>query len=98
MDDVSNWEVRSATPITYLIPSSTLFQHPLAQLKEQKKLIHQPNLQDPGYIRQKANAKLWVRERLTVLLDQDSFAEVGSVTGEPIYDEETGALKSFTPA
>ncbi|KAG5638759.1 hypothetical protein H0H81_010381 [Sphagnurus paluster] len=70
----------------------------ISELKEQQNLVRTPNLQDPGYIRQKANAKLWVRERLTALLDKDSFVEVGSVTGKPVYDEETGALKSFVPA
>ncbi|KAF8067701.1 propionyl-CoA carboxylase [Lyophyllum atratum] len=74
------------------------WEHPLSQLREQQKLIQQPNLHDPGYIRQKANSKLWVRERLTALLDRNSFAEVGSVTGKPIYDDESGELRSFTPA
>ncbi|KAG5642642.1 hypothetical protein DXG03_002381 [Asterophora parasitica] len=74
------------------------WEYPLSQLKEQQKLIQQPNLEDPGYIRQKASGKLWVRERLTVLLDEDSFAEVGSVTGKPVYDEESGLLVSFAPA
>lgn len=60
-------------------------------------MIRKPNLQDPGYIRQKANNKLWVRERLTALLDKNSFSEVGSITGKPIYDH-VGILKSFTPA
>ncbi|KAF5368210.1 hypothetical protein D9615_010530 [Tricholomella constricta] len=80
------------------IADASSWEHPLSQLREQQTLIQQPNLQDPGYIRQKANGKLWVRERLTALLDQESFAEVGSVTGNPIFDEKTGALTSFTPA
>ncbi|KAG6900230.1 hypothetical protein C0993_001049 [Termitomyces sp. T159_Od127] len=73
------------------------WEHPLSQLEEQKRLVRNPNLQDPGYIRQKANDKLWVRERLTSLLDKNSFSEIGSVTGKPIYDNG-GVLKSFTPA
>ncbi|KAG6821118.1 hypothetical protein H0H93_006457 [Arthromyces matolae] len=73
------------------------WEHLISQIEEQKRLVQNPNLQDPGYIRQKANKKLWVRERLTILLDENSFSEVGSVTGKPLYDE-TGALKSFTPA
>ncbi|KAG6865319.1 hypothetical protein C0991_003493 [Blastosporella zonata] len=74
------------------------WEHSISQLKDQKQLVQRPNLQDPGYIRQKANNKLWVRERLIALLDQNSFAEVGSVTGKPVYDEETGTLRSFIPA
>ncbi|KAG6897309.1 hypothetical protein C0992_002611 [Termitomyces sp. T32_za158] len=67
--------------------------HALSQLEEQKQIIRKPNLQDPGYIRQKANNKLWVRERLTALLDKNSFSELGSVTGKPIYDN-VGVLKN----
>ena len=63
----------------------------------QQHVIHAPNLKDPGYIRQKANNKLWVRERIAALLDQDSFAEVGSITGRPVVDDE-GNLNSFVPA
>ncbi|GLB39032.1 putative carboxyl transferase [Lyophyllum shimeji] len=80
------------------VEDASSWEQPLSELREQQRLIRRPNLQDPGYIRQRANAKLWVRERLTTLLDKDSFAEVGSVTGKPVYDEKTGELKSFTPA
>ena len=66
-------------------------------MRVQQRVIRAPNLMDPGYIRQKANNKLWVRERIAALLDQDSFAEVGSVTGRPVMDGE-GNLKSFVPA
>ncbi|RDB30514.1 Propionyl-CoA carboxylase beta chain, mitochondrial [Hypsizygus marmoreus] len=81
-----------------VVDDASNWEYPLSQLREQQKLIQTPNLSDPGYIRQKANAKLWVRERLTALLDQGSFDEVGSVTGKPVYDEATGKLKSFIPA
>jgi acetyl-CoA carboxylase carboxyltransferase component len=78
--------------------SSENLQHPLPQLQAQQRIVRNPNLKDPGYIRQKENAKLWVRERLDALLDRDSFSEVGSVTGKPILDEGTGELKAFIPA
>uniref|UniRef100_A0A8H8CFJ3 CoA carboxyltransferase C-terminal domain-containing protein n=1 Tax=Psilocybe cubensis TaxID=181762 RepID=A0A8H8CFJ3_PSICU len=70
---------------------------PLEELKAQQRIIRSPNLNDPGYIRQKANNKLWVRERIDALLDQNSFVEVGSITGKPVVDED-GSLKSFIPA
>ncbi|KAF8156872.1 propionyl-CoA carboxylase [Crassisporium funariophilum] len=75
----------------------TSWTHPLAELRAQQSVIHAPNLKDPGYIRQKANAKLWVRERLTALLDTDSFLEVGSITGKPTVNDK-GDLEGFTPA
>lgn len=71
---------------------------PLRQLRAQQTLAQSPNLKDPGYIRQKAQKKLWVRERIGLFLDQDSFNEVGSITGQPVYDKDTGKLVSFTPA
>ncbi|KAG6901429.1 hypothetical protein C0995_012104 [Termitomyces sp. Mi166 len=79
------------------VDDSSSWAHPLSQLEEQKRIIRKPNLQDPGYIRQKASNKLWVRERLVALLDKNSFSEVGSVTGKPVYDDN-GVLKLFTPA
>jgi len=48
-------------------------------------------------MRQRAQGKLWVRERLSALLDKDSFIEVGSNTGSPVHDDN-GELKSYTPA
>ncbi|KAL0572647.1 hypothetical protein V5O48_009305 [Marasmius crinis-equi] len=70
----------------------------IAELRAQQRVVRQPNLSDPGYIRQKQSGKLWVRERFDALLDKDAFQEVGSVTGKPIYDEKTGELVSFIPA
>jgi len=69
----------------------------MEEVRTQQRLIRSPNLKDPGYIRQKAQKKLWVRERISALLDQDSFVEVGSTTGKHVYDEK-GDLESFVPA
>ncbi|KAH6909413.1 propionyl-CoA carboxylase [Coprinopsis sp. MPI-PUGE-AT-0042] len=74
------------------------WEGPLSQLRAQQALVRSPNLKDPGYIRQKANKKLWVRERVAIILDKDSFVEVGSITGSPVVDEKTGDMVSFTPA
>ena len=38
-----------------------------------------------------------LRERLKVILDKNSFDEVGKISGNPEYDEN-GELKDFTPA
>ncbi|KAJ8087572.1 hypothetical protein PM082_006403 [Marasmius tenuissimus] len=70
----------------------------IAELRAQQRVVRTPNPSDPGYIRQKQAGKLWVRERFEALLDKDSFNEVGSITGKPIYDEKTGELVSFVPA
>ncbi|KAF6744846.1 ClpP/crotonase-like domain-containing protein [Ephemerocybe angulata] len=74
------------------------WEGPLSQLRAQQALVRSPNLEDPGYARQKANKKLWVRERVALLLDKEIFNEVGSITGQPIYDKATGKLVSFVPA
>ena len=52
---------------------------------------------DPGVVRQRDRNKLTCRERIELLLDADSFHEVGSVTGFASYDEE-GNILAFTPA
>ena len=46
--------------------------------------------------RQHATGRLTVRERLGLLLDPDSFREVGALTGTATYDD-AGGLKDFTP-
>ncbi len=56
-----------------------------------------PDSDDPGVIRQRSRNKLTCRERIEMLLDADSFHEIGSVTGFASYDED-GNIVAFTPA
>lgn len=56
-----------------------------------------PGSDEPGVVRQRSRGKLTCRERITLLLDEGSFREVGSVAGFASYDEE-GNLAAFTPA
>ncbi len=56
-----------------------------------------PGSQEPGVLRQRARGKLNCRERITLLLDADSFREVGSLAGFASYDED-GNVADFTPA
>jgi acetyl/propionyl-CoA carboxylase alpha subunit/acetyl-CoA carboxylase carboxyltransferase component len=53
--------------------------------------------EDPGVVRQRSRGKLTCRERIALLLDGDSFREVGSLAGFASYDE-TGRIVAFTPA
>ena len=57
----------------------------------------QPGSTDPGVVRQRSRGKLTCRERIDLLLDTDTFREVGSITGFASYDEE-GRIDAFTPA
>ncbi|MFB3103658.1 MAG: carboxyl transferase domain-containing protein, partial [Pseudomonadales bacterium] len=52
---------------------------------------------EPGVVRQRRRGKLTCRERITLLLDEGSFREVGSVAGFASYDED-GGISAFTPA
>jgi acetyl-CoA carboxylase carboxyltransferase component len=52
---------------------------------------------DPGVVRQRSRGKLTCRERITLLLDPDSFREVGSIAGFASYDAD-GRVAEFTPA
>ncbi|KAG8629477.1 hypothetical protein KVT40_003342 [Elsinoe batatas] len=54
----------------------------LNQLHQLRTIAKTPNPHHPGYSRQKASGKLWVRERVTRLFDGGSFREVGSVSGD----------------
>ena len=52
---------------------------------------------EPGVVRQRRRGKLTCRERITLLLDEGTFREVGSVAGFASYDED-GGISAFTPA
>jgi acetyl/propionyl-CoA carboxylase alpha subunit/acetyl-CoA carboxylase carboxyltransferase component len=56
-----------------------------------------PGSEDPGVVRQRSRDKLTCRERISLLLDEGSFREVGSVAGFASYDED-GAIIDFTSA
>src|SRR5258708_12437650 len=47
--------------------------------------------------RQRDQGRLTVRERIDKLVDENSFHEVGAVSGTAEYDER-GELKTLTPA
>ncbi|MCH9669848.1 MAG: ATP-grasp domain-containing protein, partial [Gammaproteobacteria bacterium] len=53
--------------------------------------------QEPGVVRQRSRGKLTCRERIVLLLDDNSFREVGSVAGFASYDDD-GGVTDFTPA
>ncbi len=56
-----------------------------------------PDSQERGVVRQRDRGKLTCRQRITLLLDDESFREVGSVTGFATYDED-GNVVAFTPS
>jgi acetyl/propionyl-CoA carboxylase alpha subunit/acetyl-CoA carboxylase carboxyltransferase component len=56
-----------------------------------------PGSTDPGVVRQRSRGKLTCLERISLLLDEGSFREIGSVAGFAAYDDE-GAVTAFTPA
>ena len=56
-----------------------------------------PGSNDPGVVRQRDRNKLTCRERIHLLLDADSFREVGSIAGFASYAED-GRIAAFTPA
>lgn len=72
----------------------------LSNLQKLKEIAHTPDLSNRGYIRQKREGKLWVRERLDQLVDKDTFKEIGSASGRVEW-KQTGPRDeepvSFTP-
>ena len=68
----------------------------IKELKKREKLAEE--MGGPEKLqRQKDNNRLNVRERIAMLLDKDSFHEIGKIAGKAEYDEE-GELKKFTPS
>lgn len=72
----------------------------LSQLQRLKSLANTPDPTRRGYMRQKQSGKLWVRERISKLLDPDSFQEIGSATGlvqwKPLGGERE-EIETFLP-
>ena len=72
----------------------------LSNLQKLNTMAHTPDLSNRGYVRQKREGKLWVRERLEQLVDKDSFKEIGSASGRVEW-KQTGPRDeepvSFTP-
>lgn len=72
----------------------------LSNLQKLSEIAHTPDLTNRGYVRQKREGKLWVRERLDQLLDKGSFKEIGSASGQTQW-KQTGPRDeepvSFTP-
>ena len=67
------------------------------ELNHRKSLAHRLG-GDEGIKRQREAGKLTVRERIDLLLDKDSFNEIGSIAGKATYDERDGSITSFIPA
>ncbi|OQV01258.1 Carboxyl transferase domain-containing protein [Cladophialophora immunda] len=81
----------------------------LAELDQVRKLAQTPKTNTTGYIRHKEAGKLWVRERVEMLLDPGSFREVGSAAGtatwvkanpssENIVEAEKEVIADFVPS
>lgn len=72
----------------------------LANLDKLRTIANTPDLTNRGYIRQKSEGKLWVRERLEKLLDPSSFKEIGSASGRTTWkqiSEREEEPVAFTP-
>lgn len=72
----------------------------LAQIDQLKTIANTPDHSRRGYVRQKQDGKLWVRERIEKLLDPESFNEIGSITGTVKWKQlENGReeIESYQP-
>ena len=69
----------------------------IARLQQIAAARFAPDSADPGVVRQRGRGKLTCRERIDLLLDSNTFREVGSVAGFTSWDED-GAINAFTPA
>lgn len=79
----------------------TNYSDVLGQLDTLRSFASKPNPANKGYVRQKLQGKLWVRERVEQLLDPGSFQEVGSVSGTVQWKKLAGIKEEpveFTPS
>ncbi|KAI5356498.1 Putative acetyl-coenzyme A carboxyltransferase, ClpP/crotonase-like domain superfamily [Septoria linicola] len=72
----------------------------LGHLTKLREMANTPDHSRRGYVRQKQDGKLWVRERIHQLVDKDSFQEIGEATGHVKWKSLGGEREepeSFTP-
>jgi acetyl/propionyl-CoA carboxylase alpha subunit/acetyl-CoA carboxylase carboxyltransferase component len=86
-----------ARPRTYGADSWAPLMKEVRTLQDIAHARFAPGSKDPGVVRQRSRGKLTCRERIDLLLDKDSFREVGSLAGFASYDAD-GAIADFTPA
>jgi len=72
------------------------WQKEIDELRYRQELARQMGGAD-GVAKQHSRGRLTVRERIDLLLDKDSFREIGSLAGSAEYDDK-GELKSFVHA
>ena len=70
------------------------WQREIDELRYRQELAKQMG-GDEAIARQHSRGRLTVRERINLLLDRDSFREIGTLAGNAEYDDK-GELKSFT--
>jgi hypothetical protein len=81
----------------------------LGELDLVRKFAQTPKYDTTGYLRHKEGGKLWVRERIELLLDPGTFDEVGSAAGTAVWskpdgpkhsviEEEKEVVTDFTPS
>ena len=68
----------SKAPASRLPPD---YSDVLGQIATLRAIAEKPDPSRRGYVRQKQDGKLWVRERIELLLDPKTFQEIGSVSG-----------------
>lgn len=73
------------------------WQPTLDRIEQVKKLTQTPPSSSRGYQNHLKNGKLWVRDRIALLIDKESFAEIGSIAGTPKFTKGTNTLESFIP-
>ncbi|CAK4003914.1 Acetyl- carboxylase, carboxyltransferase component (subunit alpha and beta) [Lecanosticta acicola] len=72
----------------------------LSQISQLREIANTPDQSRRGYVRQKQDGKLWVRERIDKLLDPESFQEIGSISGTVKWKQlENGReeIESYLP-
>ena len=73
----------------------------LTELAKLRAIAATPDSSSRGFIAQKKAGKLWVRERLSLLLNESSFHELGSATGTATFSQtgpRTEEVEGFVPS
>lgn len=75
----------------------------LAHISKLQSIASTPNPNNRGYIRQKTAGKLWARERISQLVDEGTWREIGSVTGTVSWKKDADNpqrehIEDFTPS
>lgn len=94
----SSAATRLKSVLSHIAPPPADYSDIISQKRRLESFATAPPVTQRSYQRQLSRGKLWVRDRITSLLDPESFYEIGATTGAITWDPKTGDPVDIIPS